>query len=97
MYAIVLHHNTGEYSEEVAKVTAPHKMKIKEFLSYVWEQTNHIQHDWTINESIELRTTNSPRSSMVGDVFCLYWKNFFGFNRTEWYEVAPVGFKPWKL
>ncbi len=97
MYAIVLHRDPGEYSEEVAKVTAPHKMKIKDFLSYVWEQTNHIEHDWTINESIELRTTNSPRSSMVGDVFCVYWNNFFGFNRTEWYEVAPVGFKPWKL
>mgnify|MGYP001159554940 CR=1 FL=1 len=96
MFTWVLHQDPGEHAEEVAIVHAPHKMKVEDFLEYAWEQTNHINHDWTTNPSVELRTTKRPRSSMVGDIFCVYWTGLFGQPKTAWYRVGMVGFYPWQ-
>jgi len=95
MFAWVIHQDFGEEAREVAKVYAPHKMKVDTFLDFVWEQTNHINHDWTKNKSVELRTNKPPRSSMMGDIFCVFYTGLFGQPKAEWYRVGWSGFHPW--
>jgi hypothetical protein len=71
----------GDLYELVAWVKA-------ENLDAVFEKTNHIDHDWTTNDGVDLASQEPRgyRSSSVGDVF-------YNANNQVAHVVAPVGFQ----